>query len=64
MMSDERAAKIIARGIHSHEVWRDFLRANPDYPTNDVGDVARHEQWIEDYRYLGGLLGIPMKEDP
>lgn len=46
------AAAIIDRGIYSHKKWRDFLKGNPDYPTNDVGAVKTHEKWIKDYEYL------------
>lgn len=53
---DKRAEKIITKGIYSHKIWMKFLIANPDYPTNDVGSVERHKQWIEDYNYLKELL--------
>ncbi len=53
---DPRAAEIIEHGIHSHELWRDFLKGDPTYPTNDVGNVAKHEKWIANYEYLKGVL--------
>lgn len=47
-----KAAIIIDRGIYSHKLWRDFLKGNLEYPTNDVGSVETHEKWIKDYEYL------------
>lgn len=54
--TDERVAEIIERGIHSHVVWRDYLEANPDFPTKaaglNVGDLASQKKWIEDYEFF------------
>lgn len=47
-----RAADIIDRGIYSHKIWRDYLKENPNYPTNDVGTTETHQKWIKDYEYL------------
>ncbi len=47
-----KAAAIIDRGIYSHKVWKEYLEKDPNYPTNDVGAIETHEQWIKDYEYL------------
>lgn len=60
---DARAATIIDRGIHSHKVWRDYLKINPNYSTNDVGNIETHEKWIKDYEYLEETLIKALNEN-